>query len=99
MSHAATYPDHLPDVSSARAQHAQQRRDAVRQRVRASLPPLPELRFEQAYLRSILPALSPASKSDGSASVAIVRGHGVDVAWGKVAWITVRDQVGWAAGG
>lgn len=35
------------------------------------LPPMPDLRFEQGYLKSI-------SKAD---------------TWGKVAWITVRDQV------
>ncbi|TXT13773.1 hypothetical protein VHUM_01140 [Vanrija humicola] len=93
-SAAAAYPD-LHDISpaSAREHHAAARREAVRQRVRASLPPLPELRFEQAYLRSLLPALSPESKGDATASQAIVRGHGVDVQWGKVAWITVRDQV------
>ncbi|EAS30553.1 uncharacterized protein CIMG_06032 [Coccidioides immitis RS] len=38
---------------------------------RATLPPLPELRFEQSYLASISGAES----------------------WGRIAWITVRDQV------
>ncbi|KAL1411265.1 hypothetical protein Q8F55_002216 [Vanrija albida] len=83
----------FPDLDDARAHHQAKRREAVRQRVRASLPPLPELRFEQAYLRSLLPSLAPASKADASASQAIVRGHGVDVRWGQVAWITVKDQV------
>ncbi|KAK2766016.1 hypothetical protein FQN54_007531 [Arachnomyces sp. PD_36] len=35
------------------------------------LPPLPDLRFEQSYLKSL----------DGAES------------WGRIAWITVRDQV------
>ncbi|KAL4883291.1 hypothetical protein BJY04DRAFT_185281 [Aspergillus karnatakaensis] len=38
---------------------------------RHTLPPLPDLRFEQSYLASI---------------------RGADT-WGRVAWITVRDQV------
>lgn len=44
---------------------------------RASLPPLPDLRFEQSYLRSI-------EKAD---------------TYGKIAFITVRDQVGWKSAG
>lgn len=36
------------------------------------MPPLPDLRFEQSYLKSI-------EKAEG---------------WGQVAYITVRDQVG-----
>ncbi|RDW78775.1 DUF1770 domain-containing protein [Aspergillus mulundensis] len=38
---------------------------------RHTLPPLPDLRFEQSYLSSI---------------------RGADT-WGRVAWITIRDQV------
>ncbi|PGH23415.1 hypothetical protein AJ80_02525 [Polytolypa hystricis UAMH7299] len=38
---------------------------------RAPLPPLPDLRFEQSYLRSL---------------------QGAD-SWGRIAWITIRDQV------
>jgi hypothetical protein len=38
---------------------------------RQTLPPLPDLRFEQSYLASI---------------------RGADT-WGRVAWITIRDQV------
>ncbi|KAI9374905.1 DUF1770-domain-containing protein [Aspergillus egyptiacus] len=38
---------------------------------RSTLPPLPDLRFEQSYLASI---------------------RGADT-WGRVAWITIRDQV------
>ncbi|WEW56579.1 hypothetical protein PRK78_002026 [Emydomyces testavorans] len=37
---------------------------------RATLPPLPDLRFEQSYLASISQAKT----------------------WGRVAWITIRDQ-------
>ncbi|OQD74342.1 hypothetical protein PENDEC_c011G02693 [Penicillium decumbens] len=40
-------------------------------RRRQTLPPLPDLRFEQSYLASIRDADS----------------------WGRVAWITIRDQV------
>lgn len=46
-------------------------------RRRASLPPLPDLRFEQSYLRSI---------------------EGADT-YGKIAIITLRDQVGRSAAG
>jgi hypothetical protein len=42
-----------------------------RQRRRMSMPPLPDLRFEQSYLASI---------------------SGADT-WGKIAFITIRDQV------
>jgi hypothetical protein len=38
---------------------------------RHTLPPLPDLRFEQSYLASL---------------------RGADT-WGRVAWITIRDQV------
>lgn len=41
-------------------------------RRRQTLPPLPDLRFEQSYLASIKDADT----------------------WGRVAWITIRDQVG-----
>lgn len=40
---------------------------------RNGLPPIPDLRFEQTYLKSIKDAAT----------------------WQKVAWITIRDQVGW----
>lgn len=40
-------------------------------RRRQTLPPLPDLRFEQSYLASLKDADT----------------------WGRVAWITVRDQV------
>jgi hypothetical protein len=43
---------------------------------RPSMPPLPDLRFEQSYLASIAGAET----------------------WGRVAYITIRDQVCWAAG-
>ncbi len=46
-------------------------RAAARRPRAASFPPMPDLRFEQSYLRSIAGAET----------------------WGRVAWITVRDQV------
>ncbi|KAI3343846.1 hypothetical protein F4824DRAFT_507611 [Ustulina deusta] len=46
-------------------------RAAARRPRAASFPPMPDLRFEQSYLRSIAGAET----------------------WGRVAWITVRDQI------
>ncbi|RSH77887.1 uncharacterized protein EHS24_002958 [Apiotrichum porosum] len=92
-------PSDFPDLPSELGMDAatlarQQRRDAVRRRVRASVPPIPELRFEQAYLRSVMPALH-ARKGDLllGAPGAIEAGREVDVNWRAVAWITLKDQV------
>lgn len=92
-------PSDFPDLPSELGMDAatlarQQRRDAVRRRVRASVPPIPELRFEQAYLRSVMPALH-ARKGDLllGAPGAIEAGREVDVNWRAAAWITLKDQV------
>lgn len=90
----ATLPAELPTElgMDAATLALQQRREAVRRRVRASVPPIPELRYEQAYLRSIMPALKPC-KPDTSAAQGIEEGHEVSVDWRAVWWITLKDQV------
>lgn len=88
-----SFPDLPQELTLDAAQLAQQRRrDEVRKRVRATMPPLPELRFEMAYLRSILPLLRSGDQ-DQSASTAISTGRAVYFDWRNVAWITVKEQV------
>lgn len=81
----------------------------MRRRVRQTMPPVPELRFEVAYLKSILPAVSPKRRAviteekDGSmrfdkpsnqeTAVAIYNAEPVVVDWGRVLAVTIKDQV------
>lgn len=81
----------------------------MRRRVRQTMPPVPELRFEVAYLKSILPAVVPKRRAvieeekDGSmrfdkpsnqeTAVAIYNAEPVVVDWGRVLAVTIKDQV------
>ncbi|BEJ16080.1 hypothetical protein CspHIS471_0506850 [Cutaneotrichosporon sp. HIS471] len=85
------YPDLSQEMALDAAQMHHQRVEAARRRVRATMPPIPEMRFEQAYLRSLMPALH--SKAGGDVKIDIAGGKEVAVVWNKAAWITVRDQV------
>lgn len=107
-----SFPGLSPTLAAAaearRAAHEQEA-EAVRRRVRASMPPVPELRFEIAYLRSILPGLTPRSApitkdADGgihfdkpgpqATAVALYEGEPMGVDWGRVVGVTIKDQVG-----
>lgn len=65
--------------------------------------PLPDLRFEKTYTKSIRPYVhldSPASRADSSLDQARAtllasgaEGEVITIEWGKVIWITLRDQV------
>ncbi|EAU30531.1 conserved hypothetical protein [Aspergillus terreus NIH2624] len=64
--------DHAPSDTESISSDVVDPRHMVRSVPRRqTLPPLPDLRFEQSYLASI---------------------RGADT-WGRVAWITIRDQV------
>ncbi|KAF9076807.1 hypothetical protein BDP27DRAFT_1254657 [Rhodocollybia butyracea] len=65
-------------------------------------PPIPDLRFEISYLRSIQPyihfrSLKPAQKPEGKGERKVKQGSGktepANIEWGHVLWITLRDQV------
>lgn len=66
-----------------------------------AMPPLPDLRFEKTYIKSIRPYIHaeyPDGRSDrpynktasveGRAVVEVIR-----IDWGRVLWITIRDQI------
>lgn len=61
-------PSDADSIPSDLVDHQRALRPVAR---RPTLPPLPDLRFEQSYLASLI---------------------GADT-WGRVAWITIRDQV------
>lgn len=120
----STYTDHMsfPGLSPTLAAAAAARRaerekevEAVRRRVRQTMPPVPELRFEVAYLKSILPGLSPRRRAvikeekDGSmrydkpsaqeTATALYNAEPVVVDWGRVVAVTIKDQVSARASG
>ncbi|CAK9780907.1 hypothetical protein CC85DRAFT_284694 [Cutaneotrichosporon oleaginosum] len=90
MADALSFPD-LPQemVLDAAQLHHNRAREAARRRVRATMPPIPEMRFEQAYLRSLMPAL----RGEHDVKAEIAGGREVAVVWKSAAWITLRDQV------
>lgn len=98
---AAAEPGPFPSlnelVTDAHTYHHEKKRHEARQRVRANMPPIPEMRFEQAYLRSVMPAISAAGPEDKR--VAIATGLPVVLDWGMASWITLRDQVSWSVPG
>ncbi|KAH8102986.1 hypothetical protein BXZ70DRAFT_872906, partial [Cristinia sonorae] len=64
--------------------------------------PLPDLRFEYSYLRSIRQYVhverKPASRNNGdvllpSDAEELERGDIIRVQWGQIVWVTMRDQV------
>lgn len=65
------------------------------------LPPLPDLRFEATYVKSVKPYVhldlprTPHHESDEK-TLSISNGERLEVVrvdWGNVLWITLRDQV------
>jgi hypothetical protein len=96
MADALSYPDLPQEMALDAAQlHHQRAREAARRRVRATMPPIPEMRFEQAYLRSLMPAL----RGEKDVKAEIAGGREVAVVWKSAAWITLRDQVGGSVDG
>ncbi|KAG6812900.1 hypothetical protein H0H92_015635 [Tricholoma furcatifolium] len=63
----------------------------------AQLPAIPDLRFEYSYLRSIqrFITVTPSHRSLTVHDEKRLRisQESVDIQWGKVVWITMRDQV------
>ena len=62
---------------------------------RASIPPIPDLRFETAYLRRIRPFIRFEEAPDGFEAVGDEQpARGVlEIDWKNVIWVTFRDQV------
>jgi hypothetical protein len=56
-----------------------------------------DLRFEQTYLKSIAPYVrlaTPASdENEKRGDLAHLQGQRLDIKWGRVIWITTRDQL------
>lgn len=55
------------------------------------IPTIPDLRFEQSYLKSIAPYLRTRTITDSGSEHETV--EIVSVQWRKVLWITLRDQI------
>jgi len=54
---------------------------------RVKLPPIPDLRFEQGYLKSLLPFVHKIESTPASNTIPFA------IEWSDVAWVTVRDQM------
>jgi hypothetical protein len=57
-----------------------------------------DLRFEQTYLKSIAPHVrlttpAPADEDEKCGDLVRPQDQQLDIRWGKVIWITTRDQV------
>lgn len=97
-------PSHFPDISFRGKEH-RSRGQAVAhlpQTPGLRLPAIPDLRFEQSYLKSIAPFVhtrrvggSAEGEKAGGADGAGEEGHVevVAVEWSRVAWVTTRDQL------
>ncbi|KAH9933046.1 uncharacterized protein B0H18DRAFT_870951 [Fomitopsis serialis] len=65
------------------------------------MPAVPDLRFEQSYLASVKPyvhierslAEQPAVDGKGKGKAVDAQATVVTVQWGRVMWITTRDQI------
>ncbi|KAK0192759.1 hypothetical protein F5146DRAFT_928057, partial [Armillaria mellea] len=62
---------------------------------RASIPPIPDLRFETAYLRRIRPFVRFEEAPDGFEAVGDEQParEVLEIDWKNVIWVTFRDQV------
>lgn len=72
---------------------------------RASLPPIPDMRFESAFLAKINPYVTvtrlrrqPSEESDlvyvdAADEKLVPAGELIQIQWGNVIWATFRDQV------
>ncbi|THH20326.1 hypothetical protein EW146_g1004 [Bondarzewia mesenterica] len=102
-------PEYLTALAVSRNNPVQHRRDAS-QRTRALTNAIPDMRFEQTYLKRILPYVhierrtsapigasdetgKRKEKADGDVDAEEVSEEVITVQWGKVFWITTRDQV------
>ncbi|KAF9261670.1 hypothetical protein L218DRAFT_1078475 [Marasmius fiardii PR-910] len=52
---------------------------------RPLMPPIPDLRYEQSFLKKLQPFVRFSRTADAS--------EVVEIQWGHVFWLTVRDQV------
>jgi hypothetical protein len=74
--------------------------DGDSKRAKTKLPAIPDLRFEYSYLKNIQPFVkikrvaTRAHAREGEVEVAEESPREIiEIEWGKVLWITLRDQV------
>jgi hypothetical protein len=83
-------PSHFPDITHG---DHDSRGQAVQHLPHPHIPPIPDLRFEQSYLKSIARYVrvrkvdSPSEAEYDGQQLAVV------IDWRRIAWITTRDQV------
>lgn len=75
------------------------RRSQIPDQHRPRLPPIPDLRFELSYLRSIRPYIHILGSNTSSnidekdTNNAAAKEESIEVEWGHVLWVTARDQI------
>ena len=79
MARQYSRSDYITDLAAVNARH--ERREHSRTRG----PPIPDLRFEPTYMRKVGQHVR-IEKKEGGVEV-------VHVEWGKVLWITTKDQI------
>lgn len=91
---------HLPPYRDARIRSERHRdEDHSDHRRRRLRPPIPDMRFEHIYIRSVKPYIhvEDAPNVEGDRAVKTVAGAGsgevVRVQWGHVLLVTLRDQI------
>ncbi|EPQ50148.1 hypothetical protein GLOTRDRAFT_112754 [Gloeophyllum trabeum ATCC 11539] len=97
--HQHHYP-HFPHLQHGREQHDSHERDLHHWKPTQVLP---DLRFETSYLKSIkryvqvsegeAGELEHRDEKEGMIAGPLLRDVEVQVEWGKVLWVTLRDQV------
>jgi hypothetical protein len=66
---------------------------------KTKLPPIPDMRFEYSYLKSIQPfvrvQISETHGAEGEVAVrdGISRPERIEIEWRGVLWVTLKDQV------
>ncbi|KAI0042755.1 hypothetical protein FA95DRAFT_535022 [Auriscalpium vulgare] len=99
MAAESARPDYITHLALSRAAQFHGRHERTEQAHHAPRLPasvIPDLRFEQTYLKKITPHIRlergvrvKGKEKEGDH----VAGEVVSVEWGKVIWITARDQV------
>ncbi|VDC02807.1 unnamed protein product [Peniophora sp. CBMAI 1063] len=80
MARQYSRSDYITDLASHNARH-----DHEREHARPRGPPIPDLRFEPTYMRKVGQHVR-IERTEGGLEV-------VHVEWGKVLWLTTKDQV------
>lgn len=80
MARQYSRSDYITDLAATKARH-----DREREHARPRGPPIPDLRFEPTYMRKVGQHVR-IERKEGGLEV-------VHVEWGKVLWITTKDQI------